>query len=69
MFLFFWLVFMWEIILLLFIWLIWPGKCRFWKICPDYDLDNDACRKNLAENYYGIGRPAGCYRKMQEQKV
>ena len=46
------------------------GKCKFLKKCKLYQEDSETCTKN-AGGYYDDGdgrdRPAGCYRKMEEE--
>lgn len=41
-------------------------KCRYWNICPHYRDINAFCMKEkVAKNYYGKGKAAGCYRRME----
>ena len=40
------------------------GQCRYYDIC---DLaSNDSTCKNNSGMYYGFNKPAGCYRKHQD---
>lgn len=39
-------------------------KCKFHKKCTMYKPEGACCSDNkLAKNFYGHGRPAGCYRR------
>ena len=42
--------------------------CRYIGICNLYNKDSKACNNNDAvKNYYGVGRSAGCYRRMRDR--
>lgn len=40
------------------------GKCKYNKICKNYSDISITCAKTAGE-YYGDGRFAGCYRKLE----
>lgn len=40
------------------------GKCKYWKICKQYRKHDLVCNESRGY-YYGLGRPAGCYRSFQ----
>ena len=42
-------------------WLIYPGRCKYWRVCPDYIEPSHTCNQN--EGYYGESL-ASCYVKM-----
>lgn len=41
-------------------------RCRYHKGCSMFQKDSPTCTKD-AGNYYGAGRPAGCFRKFQQK--
>ena len=45
---------------------IFSKKCKFWKHCKSYEVDNDVCNK-LKGWFYGFGRGGGCYRSLEEK--
>lgn len=42
------------------------GKCKFWKHCTLYRDVSNACSK-VGGDAYGIDRPGGCYRNLEEK--
>lgn len=43
-------------------------KCKYYEKCTLYNNQNMCCLDDEeSRNYYGIGRPCGCYRKMEEK--
>jgi len=43
------------------------SKCKFCKKCPKYDNLAHVCNQSGGMYYDDETRPAGCYRKMEEQ--
>lgn len=43
------------------------NRCRFYEMCPTRQINQPCCEdENRISNYYGLGSPGGCYRKMVE---
>lgn len=42
--------------------------CRFVGSCPKAAPNSWTCQYGGGENYYGPGRPAGCYRDMAKKE-
>jgi len=41
-------------------------KCKYHEKCKFYNNQNMCCLDDIAaKNYYGAGKPCGCYMKMQ----
>lgn len=44
------------------------NPCRFSQVCGLYQKEAETCRDEYkAVNYYGPGRPCGCFRRNQEK--
>jgi len=42
-------------------------KCKYYEKCKFYNNQNMCCLDDAsAKNYYGVGEPCGCYRRMRE---
>lgn len=41
------------------------GKCKYWKHCKSYDKLGVTCNKDSG-GFYGINRPGGCYRDLEQ---
>ena len=50
-------------------------ECKYKNKCPIYKrlikqgVDPTACNTNFAQDYYGFGRSAGCYRDMEKHET
>ena len=43
-------------------------KCRYHEKCGFYNNQNMCCLDDeIPRNYYGIGKPCGCYIKMRDK--
>ena len=42
-------------------------RCRFVGVCPWYQRSSVTCNKTSGV-YYGVGRFAGCYRRLKKEK-